>query len=187
MKPQEKRVGIACMCVLSLVALPGLSERVANYASGALDNGTMQDGGGVQDAGNKPDHDKLKSVASMLERNETGEAQDMVESLFSQVAGKHNQACLPELFCEEMFNPRQWGSYQCYAADGFVGLYWGKIQDPGAAKVWEALESSGWERIGLTEQSSSFIKASGLYRWLNVGVFCGNGCMSVNINFRKEA
>ncbi len=173
MKSQEKRLGLACICVLSLIALPGLTGGLANHAS------CLQNHGGMQ-------HGNNQSI-DISKGGETDIHESMVESLFNRIAGKHYQACLPESFCEEVFDPGQWGSYQCYAVEGFVGLFWDKPQSSSLAEVWQALERSGWKRIGLTDQSSSCIKDTGSYRWLNVGVFCVNGCMSINLNYRKEA
>ena len=173
MKSQEKRLGFACMCVLSLIALPGLASGLANYVSCSPNNGGMQ----------RSD----TQTSNISKSQEIGAHESMAESLFNRLAGKHDQSCLPESFCEEIFDPSQWGSHQCYATEGFVGLFWDKPQSSSAVEVWQALERSGWKRIGLTDQSSSCIKDTGLYRWLNVGVFCSNGGMSINLNYRKEA
>lgn len=165
MTAQEKRLGLACLCVLFLLALPSISGIAAQRTSKAPAYRSSAPSG--------------KLPAYYAEG-------DMVVRLFEHVAGVHEQADLPEHFCSELFDPARWGPCQSYAAEGFVGLYWPEPQGASADAVEQALETSGWQRVGFSEESSSFIKEGGMYYWVNLRVFYSSDYMSVVLNYRKD-
>ena len=165
MKAQETRLGLACLCVLFLLALPGISNLAAQRTSKV------------------PIYRSSTPGASLSTYYAEG---DMVARLFEHLAGVHEQTDLPEHFRSELFDPARWGPCQSYTVEGFVGLYWPEPQGAFADAVEQALETSGWQRVGFSEESSSFIKEGGMYSWVNLRVFYSSDYMSVVLNYRKE-
>lgn len=167
-----KRLATASMCVLALLAFPAASAVLPVSIDAHGQSHLVQS-------------DAQASSESRLFSYYTSSA-STPEALFERIAGVHSPSPIPENFCEEFFDPYAWGSVQVYAGDGVLGLCWDASLGVSEAALYDALGAKGWQRIGATDLTSSFIKEDGVFRWSNIQCFETESYVSIVIAYGKE-
>lgn len=162
MTAQTKRFGIALLVVVACIVLPAISAVFMN------------------------DSNRAEPVSSArVLKNFYGPSENFAVDLHEHLAGRAVPSELPNNFETEFFDPATLGFFEAYSGEGVVGLYW--VQDARATKdaLVDLLMKTGWQHVGATEESSSYIKDSGVYRWLNMAVVETDSALGAILNFRE--
>lgn len=160
---QKKRLIVAILLVTTCIALPAASTVFVNTP-----------------------HEMAKASSAYVLKNYSSSEENFAVGLYERLAGKTLPGTLPGDFEAEFFDPAALGEYEAYVAEGVAGLYWEEGANASKESLVELLTSVGWQHIGATEESTSYIKENGVYRWLNMVVIERDGALSAVLNYRED-
>lgn len=163
MTSQTKRLSIALSLVAACFAVPAISTAT----------------------GEAPREVTEESREYVL-KNYSDTSENFAIGLYEHIAGKPTPNALPHDFEAEFFDPLALGKYEAYSGERVVGLYWGQNAGASQQAVHSLLVQTGWQHIGATEASTSYIKEDGTYRWLNIATTQSGGALSVVLNYRED-
>ena len=113
------------------------------------------------------------------------EADELVFRLFEGSAGRVGAAWgeLPELFAEELVDPKSLGSSDVVSASGTVAFLCNGSSQQVRETVREGLEGKGWTLVCSDEGSAgdTYVKASGRYRWAFITTSEISGTVTVSM------
>lgn len=162
MTAQIKRLRLALLVVATCIALPAISAAFISDSN-----------------------QTVPASSARVLKNFYGPPDNFAVDLHARLAPSALPGELPHNFESEFFDPAALGLFEAYSGDGVVGLYW--MQGASATKeaVSALLIKTGWQHVGATAESSSYIKENGVYRWLNLAVIETDNALGAVLNFRE--
>lgn len=162
MTVQTKRFGIALLVVAAFIALPAISTVFMDDAN-----------------------QTVPASSAVVLKNFYGPSENFAVDLHERLAGRAVPSELPNNFEAEFFDPAALGLFEAYSGEGVVGLCWTQADSATKQALVDLLIKTGWQHVGATEESSSYIKESGVYRWLNMAVIETDSALGAVFNFRE--